>query len=213
MTNVKNAQQLVSEAVNEKIAEKIAGRKIEAIVIGTSAGGIKALLSLFRELPAHFRIPIIVVLHMPDTRESRLTEVFQHHMEINVMMAEDKDHIRCGQVYFAGPGYHLSIERDRSFSVSCEEPLHYSRPSIDLLMCSAADAYGPALAGILLTGANQDGAEGMACIHKSGGITIIQDPVDAEIAVMPQSALDLFTPDFILPLRDIQTLIFKLEEC
>lgn len=193
--------------------EKLAGRKFEAIVIGASAGGISALLALLVSLPAHFRIPIIIVLHMPDTRESRLVEVFQHHMEITVMLAEDKDRIQERRVYFAGPGYHLSIERDRSFSISCEEPLHFSRPSIDILMCSAADVYGTRLIGILLTGANQDGAIGMKSIHAAGGVTIIQDPAQAEIAVMPQSALHLFAPDYILPLEDIQALIFKLEKC
>ena len=212
MTSNDNTQPDVSESTNKHFSEKIAGRKIEAIVIGASAGGIRALLTVLGALPAHFRIPVIIVLHMPDTRESRLADVFQHHLELNVMMAEDKDRIQGGRVYFAGPGYHLSIERDRSFSISCEEPLHYSRPSIDLLMCSAADAYGPSLVGVLLTGANQDGAEGMVRIHDMGGITIIQDPAEAEISVMPQSALNLFTPDFILPLPDIQTLISRLEK-
>jgi len=213
MTNVENTQPDVSESANGNIEEKIAGRKIEAIVIGASAGGIKALLNVLGNLPVHFRVPIIIVLHMPESRESRLAEVFQHYMAIKVTMAQDKDHIASGQVYFAGPGYHLSIERDRSFSVSCEDPIHYSRPSIDMLMLSAADAYGSSLAGILLTGANQDGAEGIARIHEVGGLTIIQDPTEAEIAIMPQSALNLFTPDFIFPLREIRKLIFRLEQC
>lgn len=213
MTNVENTQQPVSTFASKKLEDKIANRKIEAIVIGTSAGGIKALLALLGELPVHFQVPIIIVIHMPETRESRLVDVFQHHMATKVMIAEDKDRISPGRVYFAGPSYHLSIERNRSFSISCEEPLHYSRPSIDILMSSAADAYGASLAGILLTGANQDGAEGMARIHEVGGLTVIQDPAEAEIAVMPKSALDLFTPDFVFPLREIQKLIFRLEQC
>ena len=188
-------------------------RAIEAIVIGASAGGIKALLNLLAALPADFRIPIIIVLHMPDTRESRLVEVFQHHIALSVKLAQDKADIAPGHVYFAGPGYHLLIERGRSFSLSCEEPIHYSRPSIDILMVSAADAYGASLAGILLTGASHDGAEGMARIHEAGGLTVVQEPADAEIATMPQAALDLFTPDFILPLAEIQQLISRLEKC
>lgn len=195
------------------IDEKIAKKNIEAIVIGTSAGGIKALLMLLNHLPAHFHIPIVIVVHMPETRESRLAEVFQHHMAIKVMMAEDKDYVKPGKVYFAGSGYHLSIERNRSFSLSCEEPVHYSRPSIDFLMSSAADVYGASLVGILLTGANADGAAGMARIHEMGGLTIVQDPVEAEIAVMPKAAINLFSPDFILPLKEIQKLFFKLEKC
>lgn len=208
-----SANFLESTSSTPGFSEKLAERKIEAIVIGASAGGIRALLSILAPLPAQYRIPIIIVLHMPDSRESRLADVFQHHMDIKVTVAEDKDRIRSGQVYFAGSGYHLSIERDQSFSVSCEDPLHYSRPSIDILMCSAADAYGLALVGILLTGANQDGAAGMERIHAAGGITIIQDPAQAEVAIMPQSAMNLFTPDFILPLEEIQTLILRLEKC
>lgn len=200
------------DTFTDEDARKIAGKHIEAIVIGASAGGIRALMALLGKLPAHFRVPIIIVLHMPDTRESRLAEVFQHHVAMAVTMAQDKARIIPGTIYFAGPGYHLSVESDRSFSLSCEDPVHYSRPSIDFLMSSAADAYGASLAGILLTGANQDGAEGMACIHKRGGVTIVQDPAEAEMAFMPQSALDLFTPDFILPLEKIQRLIFRLEK-
>ncbi len=197
---------------NNEDASKPIGKRIDAIVMGASAGGIRALMTLLEKLPAQFRVPIIIVLHMPDTRESRLAEVFQHHLAMTVTMAEDKGYIHPGTIYFASPGYHLSIERNRSFSLSCEDPVHYSRPSIDFLMSSAADAYGASLAGILLTGANQDGAEGLACIHRNGGLTIVQDPAEAEMAFMPQAALDLFIPDFILPLEQIQRLIFRLEK-
>ena len=213
MVNRSNAQSDANVFIDEELCMKIAKRKVGAIVIGASAGGIKALLNLLGTLPANFLVPIIIVVHMPGARESRLVDVFQYHMVTKVTTAEDKDQILPGHVYFAGSGYHLSIERDRSFSISCEEPVHYSRPSIDILMLSAADVYGDSLVGILLTGANQDGAEGMARIHDVGGLTIIQDPHEAEIATMPRSALALFTPDFILPLREIQKLIFRLEIC
>jgi two-component system chemotaxis response regulator CheB len=213
MTNVDNTQLSVGGFTGASLDAKIANRKFEAIVIGASAGGIKALLFLLSRLPMFFSIPIVVVVHMPESRESRLVEVFQHHMMIKVTQAEDKDYLRPGHVYFAGPGYHLSIECDRSFSVSCEEPVHFSRPSIDLLMSSAADVYGASLVGILLTGANQDGAEGMARINAVGGLTVIQNPAEAEMAAMPESALKLFTPDFVFTLSDIQSLIFKLEQC
>ncbi len=213
MTNVDSAQLSAYKFTDAALDAKIENRKIEAIVIGASAGGIKALLFLLSRLPVFFSIPIVIVVHMPESRESRLADVFQHHMMIKVAVAEDKDYLRPGHVYFAGPGYHLSIECNRSFSVSCEEPVHFSRPSIDVLMSSAADVYGASLVGILLTGANQDGAEGMARINAVGGLTVIQDPAEAEMAVMPESALKLFTPDFVLPLSDIQSLIFKLEQC
>ncbi|MNT45531.1 Chemotaxis response regulator protein-glutamate methylesterase of group 2 operon [compost metagenome] len=118
-------------------------------------------------------------------------------------------------IYFAAPGYHLSVERDRSFSLSQEERVYFSRPSIDILFASAADAYGPALLGVLLTGANEDGAHGLAQIKQSGGYTIVQDPREAQVATMPKAALALHHPDYILPLHGIGQLLAKLEftEC
>lgn len=189
----------------------LAGRRCSAIVIGTSAGGIRALLRLLAPLPENFDVPIVIVVHMPDKADSRLAEVFQHHLAIKVMMAEDKALIQPGRVYFANAGYHLSIERHQRFSLSCEDPVNFSRPSIDILMSSAADTYGASLMGILLTGASQDGAEGMLAIHRGGGTTVVQTPDDAEVATMPQSALDLFSPDFVLPLPEIQQLIVNVE--
>lgn len=196
-----------------RMDEQLARQKYKAIVIGASAGGIKALLQLLGGLPLKIAVPVIIVIHMPDNYESQLANVFQHHVAAKVMTAEDKRKIDAGCIYFAGPSYHLSIERDFSFSVSCEDPVHFSRPSIDFLMSSAADAYGASLAGILLTGANEDGAAGMLAIHNAGGLTIVQDPADAEIAVMPQAALNLFIPDFVLPLSAIRQLLLTLENC
>jgi two-component system chemotaxis response regulator CheB len=185
---------------------------LEAIVIGGSAGGIDALLALLPGLPAGYRLPIIIVLHLPDERDSRLAEIFAARMALPVCEATDKDTIRPGTVYFAGAGYHLSIEADHSFSLSCEPPLHFSRPSIDILMESAADAYGPGLLGILLTGANDDGAAGLCRIQERGGMTVVQDPSEAHIAIMPAAALDIFTPDRILKLKDIHALLLTLDD-
>ncbi len=185
--------------------------KISAIVIGASAGGIRALLKILSPLPVTYRLPIVVVLHLPHDRESKLLDVFQYHCALPVREAQDKEQIKAGTLYFAGTGYHLSIERDRSFSLSCEEPVSYARPAIDVLMQSAADAYGPRLAGFLLTGANHDGAKGMACIKEAGGLTVVQDPNEAEIAVMPQAAINCCEPDMILSLHDIHTLLVDLE--
>jgi two-component system chemotaxis response regulator CheB len=185
--------------------------KIDAIVIGASAGGIRALLKILSPLPATYQLPIVVVLHLPHDRESKLIDVFQYHCALPVREARDKERIKTGTLYFAGTGYHLSVERDRSFSLSCEEPVSYARPAIDVLMQSAADAYGPGLAGFLLTGANHDGAEGMACIKAAGGLTIVQDPNEAEISVMPQAAINCCKPDMILSLHDIYALLIDLE--
>lgn len=184
----------------------------EAIVIGGSAGGIDALLTLLPRLPAGYALPIIVVLHLPDERESHLAEIFAARMALPVHEARDKETIQPGTVYFAGAGYHLSIEADRSFSLSCEPPLHFSRPSIDILMESAADAYGRGLLGILLTGANSDGAAGLCRIQECGGMTVVQDPSEAYIAIMPAAALDIFTPDKILKLQDIHALLLTLDD-
>jgi two-component system, chemotaxis family, protein-glutamate methylesterase/glutaminase len=184
---------------------------IEAIVIGGSAGGIDALLALLPALPQSYTLPIIIVLHLPDDRDSRLAEIFAARLAMPVREAVDKDTIRPGTIYFAGAGYHLSIEADHSFSLSCEPPLHFSRPSIDILMESAADAYGPALLGILLTGANDDGATGLYHIQECGGMTVVQDPSEAHIATMPAAAIDIFTPDKILKLQDIHALLLSLD--
>lgn len=191
--------------------KKLQNRVFKAIVIGASAGGIKALLRLLPVLPENFSLPVIVVLHMPEIFESKLAEIFRQHVKIPVQQAQDKESIKSGHLYFAPPGYHLSIETDYSFSLSCEEPVHYSRPAIDLLMTSAADAYGNNLAGFLLTGASQDGAEGLAYIKEVGGFTVVQNPREAEIAIMPQAAINLQQPDLILSLDDMCKLLLDLE--
>ena len=186
-------------------------RGIEAIVVGASAGGVEALLSIFGELPQGFGLPIIAVLHLPDERRSQLAQVFARRLRIPVREAQDKEVIEAGTLYFAGPGYHLSVEHDHSLSLSQEDRVHHSRPAIDYLFSSAADAYGKALLAILLTGANQDGARGLAHVKQLGGTTVVQDPDEARIAVMPRAALALQTPDHILTLSQIGSLLALLE--
>jgi Chemotaxis response regulator containing a CheY-like receiver domain and a methylesterase domain len=190
-------------------------RPVDAVVVGASAGGVEALLTIFKDLPVDFGLPIIVVLHIPDERRSQLAEVFDRRLSIAVKEAGDKEPIIPGTLYFAAPGYHLSVEDDYSFSFSQEARVHYSRPSIDYLFESAADAYQERLAAILLTGANQDGAQGLETIKLRGGLTIVQDPEEALVATMPQAALDRIQPDYILPLCGIGRLLCELEriEC
>ncbi len=186
-------------------------RGIEAIVVGASAGGVEALLSIFAELPESFGLPIIAVLHLPDERRSQLAEVFARRLRIPVREGQDKELIQAGTLYFAGPGYHLSVEHDHSLSLSQEERVHHSRPAIDYLFASAADTFGKGLLAILLTGANQDGAHGLAYVKQSGGTTVVQDPSEARIAVMPLAALALHAPDHILTLSRIASLLASLE--
>ncbi|ELQ19063.1 protein-glutamate methylesterase, CheB family [Pseudomonas fluorescens BRIP34879] len=195
--------------MNDAAANPIRG--IEAIVVGASAGGVEALLSIFGELPTDFGLPIVAVLHLPDERRSQLADVFARRLRIPVKEARDKELIEAGTLYFAGPGYHLSVEQDRSLSLSQEDRVHHSRPAIDYLFSSAADAYGTGLLAILLTGANQDGARGLAHVKQSGGTTVVQDPTEARIAVMPLAALALHTPDHILTLGRIGSLLASLE--
>ncbi|KAF2395053.1 chemotaxis protein CheB [Pseudomonas sp. NPDC087342] len=184
---------------------------VEAIVIGASAGGVEALLNILSPLREGFVLPIIVVLHLPDERRSQLAEVFARRVALPVLEAVDKTLVEAGTLYFAAPGYHLSVEQDRSFSLSLEDRVHYSRPSIDFLFESAADAYGSALAAVLLTGANRDGASGLAQVKHRGGFTVVQDPDEAQVSTMPQAALDLHQPDHILPIRGIGRLLVELE--
>ena len=190
-------------------------RPVKAVVIGASAGGVEALLTIFAGLKSGYRLPIIVVLHLPDERRSQLAEVSVRRVALPVREVQDKQPIVPGTLYFAAPGYHVSVEHDLSLSLSQEEPVHYSRPAIDYLFESAADVYQQRLAAILLTGANQDGARGLSQVKQSGGLTIIQDPDEAQVATMPRAALELFQPDCILPLSGIGRLLVELEhiEC
>ena len=184
---------------------------IEAIVIGASAGGVEALLNILSPLRAGFMLPIIVVLHLPDARRSHLAEVFARRVSMPVLEASDKTPVAPGTLYFAAPGYHLSVEQDRTFSLSLEDRVHHSRPAIDYLFESAADAYGVNLAAVLLTGANRDGASGLAQVKDRGGLTIVQDPQEAQVATMPLAALATHQPDHILPIHGIGRLLVELE--
>jgi two-component system chemotaxis response regulator CheB len=190
----------------------IAARKPGAIIVAGSAGGVEALVKLLPVLPRGMQVPVICMLHLPANRESRLAELFADRMEVPVREAADKQPVESGTLYFAGSGYHLSVEQDRTFSLSCEPPVHFARPAIDVLMESAADVYGAELVGILLTGANHDGAAGMARIAECGGLTVVQDPADAQVATMPQAAIDAHRPGLVLPLAAIRELLLLLVE-
>ena len=193
-----------------QVVAAAAARPIEAVVIGASAGGFEALLAILKGLPATYPMPLVAVLHLPDNHESRLAELFGYRLSLQVREARDKEALAPGMLYFAPSGYHLLIENDHSFSLSCEERVSYARPSIDVLFDSAADAYGKSLAGILLTGANYDGAAGLAGMRVAGGLTIVQDPSTAEVATMPEAAIRRMTPDLILPLAEIHSVLRQL---
>ncbi|MBD1553801.1 chemotaxis protein CheB [Pseudomonas typographi] len=185
--------------------------RYQAVVVGASAGGVEALLGLFGALPSHFALPIMTVLHLPDGRHSQLAQVFERRLGRMVREGQDKAPIEPGIIYVAGPSYHLSVERDFTFSLSQEDRVHYSRPSIDVLFESAADAYGKGLVGVLLTGANEDGAKGLVSVQQCGGLTLVQDPAQARIAIMPEAALALMRPDYILPIAGLARLLAELD--
>lgn len=185
--------------------------QVDLVVLGASAGGIDALMRLFHDLPQPWRLPMVAVLHLPDGRDSQLAEIFARRLRMPVCEAQDKAPVAAGTLHFAPPGYHLFIERERVFSLSCEPPVLYSRPSIDLLMASAADAYGPRLAGIVLTGANDDGARGLSAIAAAGGLTAVQHPDDAAMPQMPQAAIAAHRPHHVLALPPLRQLLMQLD--
>lgn len=186
-------------------------RSIDAVVIGASAGGLAALSVLVTGLPHRYRLPLLMVQHVPPAGATMLVEIFQRKTELNVREAGDKEPVQGGTLYFAAPGYHLLVEADFSLSLSQDDAMHFSRPSIDVLFESAADVWGERVAGILMTGASEDGAAGLHAIQMAGGLTIVQDPGEAEMPTMPLAALQRFAPDYILPLRDIHRLLRELE--
>lgn len=185
-------------------------REIEAVVIGGSAGVLDVLRVLLAALPRDLRVPVVIVVHLPARTPTLLHESLAAMSCIPMQQVDDKEPLKGGRVYFAAPDYHLLIERDRCAALSLDEPVLYSRPSIDVLFQTASDAYGAALLSILLTGASADGAEGSFAVHRAGGVTVVQDPATSEALLMPQSALDMFTPDFVLAPADIAALLGRL---
>lgn len=185
-------------------------RHFDAVAIGASAGGVEALLTLLDGLAPSFSAAVLIVVHLPPDRRSALASVLSHRCTLPVAEAQDKEPVVAGRVYVAPPDYHLLVEPDRSLSLSQDEPLHFSRPSIDLLFESAAFAYRDRLLGIVLTGANEDGSAGLKIIKQMGGCTWVQQPSDAAAPSMPQAAINTVKPDRVLPLRDIRQQLMRL---
>ena len=184
----------------------------QAVVIGVSAGGMAALSTLFPCLPERFAIPVMVVQHVHPRVDRQIFSHFNNTCALVVKEAEDKEEIQPGYVYFAPPDYHLLVERKKTFALSIDARVNYSRPSIDVLFETAAAAFTSGLIGILLAGASSDGTLGMCLIRENGGLTIAQDPSTAEYPVMPQSAIDVHAVDYILSLQDIGTFLRTLPE-
>jgi two-component system chemotaxis response regulator CheB len=174
----------------------------ELVVIGTSWGGLSALSIIIAALPATFALPIVVVQHRSADAPGMLAELLQARSRLEVVEVDDKQAFTAGHVYIAPPNYHLLVERG-FFSLTTDAPVRYSRPSIDVTLTSAADEYGRRTIGIVLTGANEDGALGLKRIADRGGYAIVQDPETAESPIMPRAALRLVPTARVVPLARI----------
>lgn len=181
----------------------------KGVVIGASAGALEALSVILPALPAEFGLPVFIVVHVASDRRNLIAQLLNEKCRIQVQEAEDKEPVCAGTVYFAPPDYHLLIEKDRTLALSSDEPVLYSRPSIDVLFESAADAYGPDLIGVLLTGANQDGAKGIKAVVDRGGTAIVQDPREASASAMPEAAIAICPSVQVMPLTEIAAYLQK----
>ena len=175
--------------------------RYEAVVMGASAGGLSALSAVLSALPGDFPLAVAVVLHLGPGSDSFAARHLAGNCALPVKEAEEKEPVAGGTVYVAPPGYHLLVEEKRTFSLSTEEPVIFSRPAIDPLFETAAEAYCEGLVGVILTGASPDGAMGMRRVKTLGGLTVVQDPADAEAEEMPRAAISAADPvDHVLPL-------------
>ena len=179
------------------------------VAIGTSWGGLAALTKLLGDLPQDFAIPVVVVQHRSKDSERLLVQLLQDATDLQVCEIEDKDPLVAGTVHVAPANYHVLIEAGYA-SLTIEEPVRFSRPSIDVMFTSAADTYGTAAIGVVLTGANEDGSRGLAHIAKRGGRALVQDPKTAEIPIMPEAAIRAVPTAEILPLERLAPRLIEL---
>lgn len=179
------------------------------VVLGTSWGGLNAVRVILGGLPTGIGLPIVIVQHRHRDSDGLLAELLQDVTAMPVAEVEDKDRVEPGRVFIAPPNYHLLID-DGHFALSTEEAVRFSRPSIDVTFTSAADAYGAGTIGVVLTGANDDGARGLRRIADRGGVSIVEDPATAEIATMPAAALRAVPTATVLPVGEIATHLCRL---
>ncbi|MBP0597816.1 chemotaxis protein CheB [Herbaspirillum sp. LeCh32-8] len=192
---------------------ELAGRAFDAVVIGASAGGVEALSEILPALQAGATLATMVVLHIPRERPSLLAEIFAAKCVQPVREAQDKEPVLAGTIYFAAPDYHLLVDASEQgplLAMSNDEAVNFSRPAIDVLFESAADIYGARLLGVVLTGGNQDGAAGLQAIRAAGGVTVVQDPQQAQAPYMPEQALAAGNIDYVLTLGQIADLLRTL---
>jgi two-component system, chemotaxis family, protein-glutamate methylesterase/glutaminase len=181
----------------------------EIVVVGASTGGLKALQVLLSGLPADFSLPMVIVQHRGKNMETGLCEFLARSSHVPLTEPEDKEPVAPGRAYLAPRDYHLLIDGG-SFALSTDAPVSFARPSIDVLFESAADEYQDRAIGVILTGANHDGARGLAAIKTQGGLTLVEDPITAACREMPDAAINLTRVDGILPLQEMAARLQKL---
>src|SRR5665647_1282864 len=186
--------------------------RYEAIVIGVSSGGMNAMKVIFSLLPKGFSIPVIIVQHVSAHSNNQWIKLLNDKSNLYIKEADEKEKIENGTIYIAPANYHLMIEKNKTFSLTIDERVNYARPSIDVLFESAAEAYKDKLIGVILTGSNNDGTNGIKRIKECGGLAIIQNPETAESSYMPASAIATNQPDYILSLEEITALLIKLDK-
>lgn len=184
---------------------------LRLVAIGASAGGVEALGTLLRALPTGCRAAVVVVLHLAPGRSSQLPQLYAERCQLPLREAQDKEPLQGGTVYFAPPDYHLQVEPDGCFSLSQEAPVYFSRPSIDVLLETAALAYRRAMLAIILTGASADGAAGLARVRQLGGSAWVQDPQGASCGIMPAAALQRAGADRVLDLAQMAASLALLD--
>lgn len=189
---------------------EVTNRRVDAVVIGASAGGVQALSEILPALRPDCGASVFVVLHLPRERPSKLVDIFAPKCTVQVREAQDKDSPEPGVVYFAPPDYHLLLDTGPQLVLSVDDLVHFSRPSIDVLFESAADVYGGRLLGVILTGANEDGTAGLAAVCDAGGGAIVQDPETAQAPTMVASALERCPDALVLQLDGIAHLLGQL---
>lgn len=181
----------------------------DIIVIGCSAGGLKAIETIFAKIPAEYPTPIILVQHVSTDPKVTLASFLQAHLPHNIVEARNEQKIAQNCIYVAPSGYHLLVEDDHRFSLCAGEQVSYARPSIDVLFSSVAEVYGEHLLGIVLTGANRDGTKGAKAIKACGGMVIAQDPAKAEVDTMPKSVIHGGFADYVLSLDEIAKFLLE----
>jgi len=178
--------------------------------MGCSSGGVRALRTLLAGLSPNIGVPLIVTCHLGDEDPDLLSGVLDSTSALPVREALERQRPVAGMVHLAPSGYHLLVEPDGRFALSADARVRYSRPSIDVLFDSAARCYGRALVGVLMTGANDDGADGLKTLRERGGVAIVQSPDDAETPFMPAAGIERAGADHVVPLADIAPLLNRL---